>query len=343
MDFLIQGLGAVLSPANMLLVIGGVFLGIVVGAIPGLTATLAISLLVPFTFSMDPVPAMVLLLSIYCGGICGGSITAILIRTPGTPGAACTVLDGYPMAQKGRAGEALGIATLASGFGGFTSAILMIFLSQQIASFALSFSGPEYTALAFFGLAVIFSMTKDLVKGLITGLFGLLIATVGMDLITPYPRFTMGSSQLLTGFPMLPIVIGLFAVAEVFRMIETVVRNGKKEEIMRVGRIIPSKNTMKKIFPTMIRSTFIGTFVGALPGAGANVAAFVSYNTAKNLSKTPERFGQGAEEGIAASETANNAVTGGALIPMLTLGIPGDAVTAVLLSALTIQGLQPGP
>lgn len=342
MDFIVQGLGQVLSPMNLLLITGGVFLGIVVGAIPGLTATLAISLLVPFTFSMEPIPALVLLLAIYCGGIYGGSITAILIRTPGTPGAAATVLDGYPMGQQGRAGEAIGIATIGSGFGGLVSAIIMIFMSQQISAFALSFSGPEYFALAVFGLSVIFSLSQDVLKGLATGVLGLLFATVGMDLITPYPRFTMGVPQLLTGLPLLPVVIGLFAIAEVFRMAETAIR-GEEGIMQKVGRIIPSKETFKRIWGTMIRSSLIGTFIGALPGAGANVAAFVSYNTAKKISKTPERFGQGAEEGVAAPETANNAVTGGALIPMLTLGIPGDAVTAVLLSALTIQGFQPGP
>lgn len=341
MDFIVQGLGQVLSPMNLLLIAGGVFLGIVVGAIPGLTATLAISLLVPFTFSMEPIPALVLLLAIYCGGIYGGSITAILIRTPGTPGAAATVLDGYPMGQQGRAGEAIGIATIGSGFGGFVSALIMIFLSPQISKMALSFSGPEYFALAVFGLSVIFSLSKDVLKGLATGVLGLIFATVGMDLISPYPRFTMGIPQLLTGLPLLPVVIGLFAIAEVFRMAESKLKDDG--DMHKVGRIIPTKDIFKRIWGTMVRSSLIGTFIGALPGAGANVAAFVSYNTAKKISKNPERFGKGAEEGVAAPETANNAVTGGALIPMLTLGIPGDAVTAVLLSALTIQGFQPGP
>lgn len=343
MDFITQGLLQVLAPYNLMLIIIGVFIGIVVGAIPGLTATVAISLLVPFTFGMDPIPALVLLLAIYCGGIYGGAITAIVIRTPGTPGAAATILDGYPLAQQGRAGEAIGIATIASGIGGLISAIIMIFLSPQISSMALKFSAPEYFALTVFGISVIFSLSGDILKGLASGLLGLLFATVGMDLITPYPRFTLGIPALLTGLPLLPIVIGLFAIAEVFKMAEAAIVESKDKDIEKVGRTLPTIETLKSLKGTFVRSGLIGTFIGALPGAGANIAAFVSYNVAKRVSKNPEEFGSGAIKGVAASEAANNAVTGGALIPMLTLGIPGDAVTAVLLSALTIQGYQPGP
>ncbi len=341
MDFIIQGFGALISPINFLLMIGGVFLGTVVGAIPGLTATLAISLLIPFTFGMEAIPALVLLLSIYCGGIYGGSITAILLRAPGTPGAAATLIDGYPMAMAGRSGEAVGIATISSGIGGFLSALIMIFLSPQISKMALEFSAPEYFALAVFGLSVIFSLSKDILKGIVTGLFGLMLGAVGMDLLTPFPRFTMGVSNLLIGFELLPVVIGLFAIAEVFRLAEDFVSD--QQTLDKVGKVLPSKETVKKLIPLWLRSGVIGTFIGALPGAGANIAAFVSYNVAKRTSKEPEKFGTGVVEGVAAPECANNAVTGGALIPMLTLGIPGDAVTAVLLSALTIQGFQPGP
>lgn len=342
LDFITQGLFQVFQPVNFIIMCIGVFAGIIFGAIPGLTATLAISLLIPFTFGMPPIPSLVLLLGIYCGGIYGGSITAILIRAPGTPGAAATVLDGYPLTKKGKGGEAVGVATIASGFGGLLSAIIMIFLSPQISKVALQFSGPEYFALAIFGLSIIFSISgKNVVKGMISGLLGLIFGTVGMDLIMPLPRFTFGQPSLMTGMPLLPAVIGLFALAEVFRMVESTEVMGKITE--KINRIVPEWKDLKKLGSIFVKSSIIGTFIGALPGAGANIASFVSYNEAKRMSKNPEEFGTGIYEGVAASEAANNAVTGGALIPMLTLGIPGDAVTAVLLSALTIQGYQPGP
>ncbi len=341
MEFITNGLLQVITPMNFLLMFLGVFVGTVAGAIPGLTATLAISLLIPFTFGMEPIPALVLLLSIYCGGIYGGCITAILIRAPGTPGAAATLFDGYPMAQQGKAGEAIGIATISSGIGGFFSALVLIFLSQPIASFALKFSAQEYFSLSIFGLSIIFSLSKDLLKGIASGLIGICVGMVGMDAIAATPRFTLGVTRLLTGFNLLPVVIGIFAIAEVFRMAESIVNT--KGDVGGKLRLLPSKETLLSLIPTWVRSSIIGTFIGILPGAGANIAAFVSYNEARRASKHPERFGQGAPEGVAATETANNAVTGGAMIPMLTLGIPGDAVTAVLLSALTIQGFAPGP
>lgn len=342
MDFF-AGLFVVLHPSNLLLLVVGVIMGIVVGAIPGLTATLAISLLLPFTFGLKAVPALIMLVGIYVGGIYGGSITAILIRTPGTPGAAATTLDGYPLTMQGKGGKALGFATTASFYGGMLSAIIMILLSPLISKFALQFSSAEYFALAFFGLTVIFSVSgKSLLKGFISGLLGLIIACVGLDNIVPYPRFTFGYTELLIGFPLLPAVIGLFAVSEVLRLFEI---SGESEEKIKfnIGRILPTFQELKSMLWIFTKSGLIGTFIGALPGAGANVASFVSYSEARRTSKTPEKFGTGMVEGVAASEAANNAVTGGALIPMLTLGIPGDAVTAVLLGALTIQGLQPGP
>ncbi|MBS4023210.1 MAG: tripartite tricarboxylate transporter permease [Dethiobacter sp.] len=333
----------VFEPVNFLLLTSGVILGIVVGAIPGLTATLAISLLLPFTFGLSAIPALIMLLGIYVGGIYGGSITAILIRTPGTPGAAATALDGYPLTQQGLGGKALGVATTASFFGGILSAAIMIWLSPIISSFALKFSSAEYFALAFFGLTIIFSVSgKSLLKGAVSGTIGLLIASVGLDKIAPYPRFTFGISNLIIGFPLLPAVIGLFAIAEVFRMFENPEETTMKVKA-KIGRILPTLKELKGLLGLYFKSGLIGTFIGALPGAGANVASFLSYSEAKRTSKTPEKFGTGMIEGVAASEAANNAVTGGALIPMLTLGIPGDAVTAVLLGALTIQGLQPGP
>lgn len=339
----LKGLSIVFQLNNLILLVLGVILGIVVGAIPGLTATLAISLLLPFTFGLDASTALIMLVGIYCGGIYGGSITAILLRTPGTPGAAATVLDGYPLAQQGQAGRAMGIATTASFIGGIVSAAFMIFLSPTISRFALEFSSAEFFALAFFGLTIIFSISGDsLLKGAIAGLIGLLINSVGMDPLVAYPRFTFGNKSLMIGFPLLPAVIGLFALTEVFRLLEKgIVYEGELDK--KLDRIIPRWTDIKQLKWTFLRSGLIGTFIGALPGAGANIASFVAYSEAKRTSKHPEKFGKGAIEGVAAPETANNAVTGGALIPMLTLGVPGDAVTAVLLGALTIQGLQPGP
>ncbi|MFZ5946179.1 MAG: tripartite tricarboxylate transporter permease [Bacillota bacterium] len=342
MGFL-NALLTVIEPLNIFLLSIGVIVGIIVGAIPGLTATLAISLLLPFTFGLKAVPALIMLIGIYVGGIYGGSITAILIRAPGTPGAAATALDGYPLTQKGMGGQALGIATTASFFGGILSAVIMIWASPIISRFALKFSSAEYFSLAFFGLTIIFSVAgKSMLKGMVSGILGLLVSTVGLDYIVPYPRFTFNIPELIIGFPLLPAVIGLFAVSEVFRMFENTQEiTGKVTS--QIGRILPTLKELKALTGLFFKSGLIGTFIGALPGAGANVASFLSYSEAKRTSKTPEKFGSGMIEGVAASEAANNAVTGGALIPMLTLGIPGDAVTAVLLGALTIQGLQPGP
>jgi len=342
MDIL-EGLSIVFQLNNFLLLVFGVILGIIVGAIPGLTATLAISLLLPFTFGLEATSALIMLIGIYCGGIYGGSITAILLRTPGTPGAAATVLDGYPLAQNGQAGRALGIATTASFIGGIVSGIFLIFLAPTISKFALKFSSAEFFALAFFGLTIIFSVSGgSLLKGAIAGLLGLLVNSVGMDPLVAYPRFTFGIKSLLIGFPLLPAVIGLFALTEVFSLFRRgVVDEGKVDK--KLDRIIPRWSDIKALKWIFAKCSLIGTFIGALPGAGANIAAFVAYSEAKRTSKHPETFGKGNIEGVAAPETANNAVTGGALIPMLTLGVPGDAVTAVLLGALTIQGLQPGP
>lgn len=334
----------VLSPLNISLLLIGVIMGVIVGAIPGLTATLAISLLLPFTFGLSASPALLLLLGIYVGGFFGGSITAILIRAPGTPGAVATAFDGYPLTLKGQSGRALGIAATASFIGGTISITIMILLSPLISNLALQFSSAEYFALAIFGLTIIFSVAgKSLLKGMITGVMGLILATVGIDVINPSARFTFDQDQLLVGLPFLPVIIGLFAVAEVFRLLEDPLKKTKEISKDMVDRVLPTIKDLKALKFTFLKSGIIGSFIGALPGAGANMAAFVSYGEARRSSKNPEEFGKGNIEGVAASEGANSAVVGGALIPTLTLGIPGDAVTAVLLGALTIQGLQPGP
>ncbi|HHV58310.1 MAG TPA: C4-dicarboxylate ABC transporter permease [Firmicutes bacterium] len=341
-DLLCRGFLQVFHVSNLLVVLLGVVGGVVVGALPGLTATMGVALLVPFTFGRPVLQSMVMLLGIFCGAIYGGSISAILIHTPGTPAAAATVLDGYPLALQGKAGKAIRMSTVASGIGGMCGALIMTFLSPPISRAALAFSAPEYFALAVFGLSIIISVSgRSLVKGLIAGLFGLLLSTVGLDPTSGYPRFTFGSMDLYGGPAFIPTLIGLFALSEVFLNIETLF---KAQEVG--GRLTDMSLSLKELSPclkTIFRSTILGTFIGAVPGAGSDIAAFVGYSEAKRDSKHPELFGTGTLEGVAAAEAANNACTGGAMIPMLSLGVPGDAVTAVLLGALILQGLQPGP
>jgi putative tricarboxylic transport membrane protein len=345
MDFhlLYQAFATVmLNPMNFFFVFIGITAGIIVGALPGLTATMGCALLIPFTFGLPPVQGLLMLLGIFCGGIYGGSISGILIRTPGTPSAAATLLDGYPLSQKGMGGKAIGMSTIASFCGGMTGAIVMTFLSPQIAKIGLRFGPPEFFALAIFGLGMIITISgRSLLKGIIAALFGLLITTIGFDPLSGVPRFTFGSMNLLGGVTFIPALIGLFGYAQVFRNIE-------KMEILpvvksRVENILPSLKEIRASLKTIFKSALMGTFIGSIPGTGCDIAAFVAYGEAKRTSKHPEKFGTGILEGVAAPEAGNNAATGGAMIPMLTLGIPGDAVTAVLLGALTIHGLQPGP
>ena len=330
------------NPSSLLYIVIGVTAGIVVGCLPGLTATMGVALLVPLTFSLSPVQGLLLLMGIFTGGIYGGSISGILIRTPGTPAAAATLLDGYPLSQKGEAGKAIGIATIASFIGGSIGALIMAFLAPQIAKFGLRFGPPEFFALAIFGLTMIISISgSSLLRGAISALFGLIITTVGLDPLSGVPRFAFGNDNLLGGITFIPALIGLFGFAQVFRNIE-------KMEIVpqvksKVGRILPSLREVRSLVPTMLKSGGMGTLTGSVPGLGADVAAFIAYGEAKRTAKKPETFGKGALEGVAAPEAANNGATGGAMIPMLTLGVPGDAVTAVLLGALTIHGFQPGP
>jgi putative tricarboxylic transport membrane protein len=291
---------------------------------------------------MEPVAGLLLLSGVYFGGVYGGSITAILLKTPGTPAAAATALDGYALAQKGMAGKALGAATLSSSIGGTISIIILMFLSPVLATIALEFSAPETFALAVFGLSIIASISgKSLVKGLIAGLVGLLLATVGLDPILGFPRFTGGSEQLLNGVPFIPIMIGLFAASEAFKSLSDM--NVKEKVKVKIEKIVPSWGEFRGIIPTILRSTGLGTFIGIIPGAGADIAAFVAYNETKRFNKDKEPTDKSRMAGVAACESGANACTGGALVPLLTLGIPGDAVTAVMLGALMVQGLQPGP
>ena len=331
-----------LNPTNFFFVFVGITSGIIVGALPGLTATMGCALLIPFTFGLPPIQGLLMLIGIFCGGIYGGSISGILIRTPGTPSAAATLLDGYPLSQKGMAGKAIGISTIASFVGGTTGAVVMTFLSPQIAKIGLRFGPPEFFALAIFGLGMIITISgRSLLKGIISALFGLMITVIGFDPLSGVPRFTFGSQNLLGGVTFIPALIGLFGYAQVFRNIEKITILPQTKS--KVEKILPRLSEIVSTLKTMIKSAVMGTFIGSIPGTGCDVAAFVTYGEAKRSSKHPERFGTGILEGVAAPEAGNNGATGGAMIPMLTLGVPGDAVTAVLLGALTIHGLQPGP
>ncbi|WP_319568700.1 tripartite tricarboxylate transporter permease [Cohaesibacter marisflavi] len=316
--------------------------GLVIGALPGLTATMGVALLIPLTFSMTPVMGLNMLIGIYIGGIYGGCVSSILLRTPGTPASAATVLDGYPLAQKGQAGKALGMATIASTVGGLIAAIVLATLAPQLASVALEFGAPEYFALALFGLTIIASLSGDLVKGAISGLLGILIACVGADPISGVMRYTFGINGFASGFAFTPALIGLFALSEVFTQLE---RLSTKDDsiITNVTGRWPTMQEMKESASALIRGSLIGTFIGIVPGTGSGTASWISYNEARRSSKTPEKFGTGHVPGVAATESANNAVCASALIPLLALGVPGDVVTAVLMGGLMIQGLAPGP
>jgi putative tricarboxylic transport membrane protein len=342
MDLLLEGLVNVLHFKVIFILFLSVAVGIIIGALPGLTATMGVALLLPVTFGMEPVTGILLLVGVYFGAIYGGSITAILLRTPGTPSSAATALDGYPMTLKGQAHKALTISTLSSTIGGVLSVVVLILVAPQLAEFALKFSAPETFALALFGLAIISSISgNSVLKGLIAGFVGLLIATIGIDPIGGFPRFTMGSTNLMGGVSYIPVLIGLFAASEAFRSVEDIFKTGLV--FNTIDKVKLKWTEFKSLIMVILRSTGIGTFIGMIPGAGGDIASFLSYNEAKRFSKKPQEFGNGNPEGVAASEAANNACTGGAMIPLLTIGIPGDAVTAVMLGALMVQGLQPGP
>ncbi len=331
----------VFSPDVLLVIALGTLGGIVIGALPGLTATMGVALLVPMTFGMDPVKGLNMLIGIYVGGIYGGCISSILIKTPGTPASAATVLDGYPMAMKGQAGKALGMATIASAVGGLFSAVVLATLAPQLAAMALRFGPAEYFALALFGLTIIASLSGDMLKGAIAGMLGVLLSCVGADPISGASRYTFGFTGFAAGFSFTPALIGLFAISEIFVQLESIFEDRVSK--VNVSGIWPSWSEMRESGGTLLRGSIIGTIIGIVPGVGSGTASWISYNEARRASKTPEQFGTGHMPGVAATESANNAVCGGALVPLLALGIPGDVVTAVLMGGLMIHGLAPGP
>lgn len=342
-DGLINGASLVFQPVAFALIVIGVVIGIVMGSIPGMTATMTVAVLVSFTFGMSPTEGMMLLLGIYGGALYAGSIPAILIRTPGTPSAAATIFDGYPLAEQGEAGKAIGIATIASFVGGAISVIILTVLSPQIANIALEFGSPEFFALAFFGLTIIASVSGDSIqKGMLSGLAGMLIATVGLDPTTGYPRFTFGITELTAGIEFIAVMIGLFGLAEGLNRYREGI--GSMSITQTVSGITPTFADIRAIKNVTLGSSIAGAFIGAIPGAGGDIAAFVTYNEAKRWIKdaTPP-IGEGNIKGVAAAEAGNNSSTAGALVPTLTLGIPGDSVTAILIGALLVHGIQPGP
>lgn len=323
----------------------GVIGGIVIGSLPGLSATMAVALLVPITFGMSPIAGLVMLTAIYTSALYGGSISSILIHTPGTPASAATALDGYKMTQKGLGAKAIGVSTVSSMIGGFISAVLLLFLAPPLSKISLAFSAPEYFLIGIFGLTIIGGLaSQSMAKGLASGVIGLIIGTIGIDILTGYPRFTFGSDSLQSGISLVPAMIGLFSLSQVMIQVEKKKENEQKSvpKSKVIGRVLPTLKEFKSILPTILRSSGIGTFVGMLPGAGGDIGSWIGYNEAKRFSKNKAEFGKGHIEGVAAPEAANNAVTGGALVPLLTLGIPGSSTTAVLLGGLTIQGLVPG-
>lgn len=342
MDLYISGLQFFTNPVIYLSSFLGVLVGIVFGALPGLTATMTIAVFIPFTFGLSPAIAFAFLLGLYSGSVYGGSISAILINIPGTPSAIATSLDGYPMSQMGKAGEAIGISTISSTLGGFFSVIVLMFAAPAIASVALKFSAEEYVGITLIGLSIIAIISPgSTVKGLIGGVIGLIIGIVGMDPITGYPRFIMGRAELLEGIDSIPVMIGMYGLSEMLVQISS--SEYKVTVKQKLSKLVPPIKDIKQIFGTVVRSSFIGVLIGALPAAGGSIAALVAYGQEKRFGKRKELLGTGIIEGVAAPEAANNASTGGALIPMLTLGIPGDAMTAVLMGGLIIQGLRPGP
>jgi putative tricarboxylic transport membrane protein len=340
-----EALSLLFTPLNMLIIILGVGSGIIVGALPGLTATMAIALLVPFTFSMNSVHSLVLLGGIYCGAIYGGSFSAILINTPGTPSAIATTFDGYAMSQKGESYGAIITATIASVIGGIIGVLFLLFLSPPLSRAALKFGPPEFFWLTVFGLTIIATLaSRSVLKGLIGGAFGLLLSVIGIAPIEGSVRYAFGSISLQSGIALIPAMIGLFCIPEIIGMV------AKKDTHYNVIPYKKEKKLIRRIFfrllkkPLLLfRSSVIGTIVGIIPGAGGNIAGMVAYNEAVRASKFPERFGTGIIDGVAASESSNNAEVSGSLIPMLTLGIPGAPPAAILLGALLIQGLRPGP
>ena len=339
-----MGFDVALSPINLLMCFIGVLIGTLIGVLPGIGPTTGVAILIPITFGMNATTAIITMCGVYYGAMYGGSTTSVLLNVPGESSSVMTTLDGYQMAKKGRAGPALGMSAIASFIAGTFAVLMLTFLSPPLANYAVSFGPPEYFALTFMGLTLVTSLGgESLLKGLISGVFGLIVACVGIDAQSGVSRFTFGSMYLLDGVGFIGVAVGLFAVSEVLVNIEQPMQQVFTDAKLSFLSLFPNLQDWKNSFGALWRSSIIGFFVGVLPGAGATIASFMAYATEKKLSKHPEKFGTGVIEGVAAPEGANNAAAGGALVPLLTLGIPGSGTTAVLLGALMIHGLRPGP
>ena len=332
-----------LEPINLLLCLIGVFLGTLVGVLPGLGPTATISLLLPITFKMGPVPAIILLAGISYGAFYGGSTTSILINIPGEAASVVTCIDGYQMARKGRAGPALGIAAMGSFIGGTFAIFLLMLLAPPIASAALQFGPPEFVALAFLGLTLVtYLSTGSMVKSLMMACVGLLLGYIGADIVTGRERFTMGMTKLIGGLDLVPVVMGLFGISEVLLNIE---KSTVSREVFqtKIKQLLPTRKDWKISAGPIARGSILGFFLGVIPGGGALIASFASYAMEKRIAKDPHSFGRGDIRGVAGPETANNAGAGGAFIPLLTIGIPCNVLMAVLLGGFMIHGVIPGP
>lgn len=342
-----SALAGLANPMSVMLLFAGVAVGIVFGSIPGLSASMAVALFLPVTFAMSSENAFTLLVALYIGGISGGLISAILLNIPGTSSSIATCWDGSPMAKKGQAAKALGTGVVFSALGSFFSFAILIFVAPSLAKVTLKFSAVEYFGVCIFALSMIVALAGDnMVKGLLSGFLGLAVSVIGMAPIDGTKRYTFGIQELSSGFDILPTLIGIFAVTEVLGYAETVIKTSRTTMIKQDFKIKGFGFTKEEFWAqkwNALRSALIGTGIGILPGIGGSVAGIMAYITAKKTSKYPEKFGTGIMDGVVATETANNAVIGGALIPLLTLGIPGDGVTAMLLGAFMIHGLTPGP
>ena len=336
---------SILNPASILLMIAGVAIGIIFGSIPGLSASMAVALMLPLTFSMTPSLGMNTLVAVYIGGISGGLISAILLNMPGTASSIATCFDGHPMAKNGEAMKALGVGIVFSAMGSIFSFLILTFCAPLLADVALKFTPAENFGICFFALTMVAILSSgNMIRGLLAGLFGLMFTLIGMAPIDGTPRFTFGNASLMAGFDTLPTLIGIFAIADILCTAESM--KGGKLDTIPIKKVKGFGFTMQEFIswlPNFLRSSLIGTFMGVLPGVGGSAASILAYAQAKNFSKHPELLGTGVAEGLVASETSNNGLTGGALIPLLSLGIPGDSTTAVLISAFMLQGVQVGP
>jgi putative tricarboxylic transport membrane protein len=342
---LLEGLILALTPVNLLAAVGGVAMGLVLGWIPGLSATMGVALLVPVTFALSPEAGMIILSGVYAAAIYGGSVSAVLLNGPGTPASIVTTWDGYPLTRQGKAMLALGTSILSSFCGGMVSAIALLLFAPVLAGWALRFGPAEYFALALFAMTIVASLAADApLKGFIAASIGLFLASVGFDPLLGQARFWFHVPELASGFNLVAVLIGLFAIPEAISLAAAArARRVKVPAEVAGDRLFPDRAELRRNGLNLVRSSLIGVGLGTLPAIGPETAPFVAYNEAKRASKRKEQFGKGSLEGIIAAETSNNATTGGSLIPLLTLGIPGSATAAVFLGALTIHGLRPGP